>query len=158
MNNFNTLFRRFSVCALGILLLSGVFTSCNKEPLTVTYAQKAILEYTLPDQATYPETRKAYVSLLNDFQDELGQLDLNHVRGIEMRRGELNGYDEREGAGYDRSLPGLKDLLAKYQAKFDDLEARDKAPFSLKLYYILMRGDKTFSDLLRSNVFELKYD
>jgi len=172
MMNLHTRYRRAISLILSSVLISGFFTSCNKEPIDVLYVFSVITENTAPDDVQDPEIHEAYVSLLGELNTELADLlDLSistisgtgvsfkKVEGVELNPKDLRAEDEKRKAVYDSYLFRLKQIEAFYKDRIDNLEKRSGTSFRIDVHYILARGrENSDSVLLQEYQFELKYN
>ena len=66
-------YRRVITILLGIILVSGLFTSCNKGPINVLYVFGVITENTATGDVQDPEIHETYVTLLGELNNELAE-------------------------------------------------------------------------------------
>lgn len=162
-------YRRVLSVLLGLLLISSVFTSCKKGPVTVAYWLGLTVEATDPAKITDSEMHDTYETLLRNLIGELAPntyyfkphdlvLDKNRVVMI-MDSAEMSSEDERRITEFNDYLPELKEIETSYRKRIEDLEKRDGVSFCINCYLLLSRiSDDSDPIILRDYRFELKYN
>ena len=172
MIDFYFKYRRVLSIFLGVILVSGLFTSCNKGPIDVLYVFGVITENTATGDVQDPEIHEAYVTLLGDLNNELADLmdstaspflgtgaSFNRTEGVELDPKDLRSEDEKRIAVANSHLLRLKQIESSYKERIEDLEKRTGTSFSIKVHYLLVRGrENSDSILLQEYQFELKYN
>ena len=172
MIHLDTKYRRVLSFIVGVVLVSGIFTSCSQGTVDVLYVLGMITENTAPDDVQDPEIHEAYVTLLGEFNNELAELmgstaspflgtgvTFKKTEGFELAPKNFRPEDERRIADYNRYLSRLKQIESSYKERIEGLEKRDGTSFSIVVHYILLRGGESIdSVLLQEYEFELKYN
>ena len=168
----DTKFRRVLSSILSVILVSGIFTSCNKEPVDVLYVFGVVTENTAPNDVQDPEIHDTYVTLLGELNNELAALmessastilgtgeSFKKTVGVELNPKDIRSEDEREIAVSDSYLLRLKQIESSYKERIENLEKRNGTSFHINVHYLLVRGrENSDSVLLREYKFELKYN
>lgn len=172
MINLETKYRRVVSFILSVVLLSEVFTSCNKGPVNVLYVFGVITENTAPNDVQDSEIQEAYLILLRELNDELAALmdssastflgtgdSFKKTVGVELNPKDIRSEDERKIAVSDSYLSRLKQIESSYRERIENLEKRNGTAFRIDVHYILVRGrENSDSVLLQEYQFELKYN
>ena len=157
---------------LSIVLISGIFTSCNKGPVDVRYVFSVITENTVPDEVKDPGMHETYVSLLRDLNNDLASLmnssastflgagdSFHKVEGIELNPRDFRTEDERRITVYDNYLLRLKQIESSYKDRIEAIGKRAVATFRIDVHFLLTRGSgDSDSVLLKEYHFELTYN
>ena len=150
-------FGLFFVFAL--VLLTGMFSSCNKEDkLALYYFYCDVTDRTAPSTIEDPELRAVYTQLLTDFINDLSKLKMSEIYETNVVDGRFGPEDEKQIAKYDIRLPDLKDLEAKYKKRIEDLSAPDELAFFIRGAFTLSRStpaDFSSTVTLREYTFNL---
>ena len=163
MISFHTRYRRFFVFVLSVILSAGVFNSCSKEPITVTYVFGLIMESTGPGKETDPEMNDIYMTLLRELDSDLTRVipdaGMRKVVSVELTPGDLRSEDGRKKDEYNSYLPLLKEIEASYRKRIEGIEKREGISFCFNCHYVLVRGgDNSETVCLQEYHFELKYN
>ena len=172
MINLDTKYGRVLSFILGFVLISGIFTSCNKGTVDVLYVFGVITENTAPSEVQDPEMHEIYVSLLGELNNELADLmdssastflgtgeSFKRIEGVELNPKDIRSEDERKMAVYNSDLLKIKQIESSYKKRIEGLEKRNGTSFHIDVRYILVRGrENVDSILLQEYQFELKYN
>lgn len=154
------------LCYLGaLLLLSGLFCSCEKEPeASVFYYTEYCISssetrvWSLSDQQII-HLRDLYLQ----FNDDLRRLSERHKWEKTATKGNLPVGDEDAIAEFDnRLLPEVEELISTYQEKINALGFPDGDYFRLKILCTLYKEIKIadivrhYSSYIAEHEFELK--
>ena len=149
------------LCLCGLVLLTGVFSSCNKEDkLALYYFYCDVTERTAPTDIEDPELRAIYVNLLTDFIDDLSKLRMSEVYETNVVNGKFGPEDEKQVAKYDVRLQDLKDLEAKYRKRVEDLDVESGLAFYFIVSFKLTRStpaDFSSTVTLRDYLFDIRH-
>ena len=156
-------FRRLIYLVSGLVLLTGFFNSCGKEPKEVLYKFGCLTaDFTPPEEITDPELRDVYKKLLGNLMNDLFDLHLDNLYGVEIAPKALRAEDEKWLAEYNRHLPEVKALEAAYRKRISEIEKKSDTSFFIKVTYLLYRsaapGNTSDGVLLQQYDFELKYN
>lgn len=165
-------YRRVLSLILGIVLVSGIFTSCNKGPINVLYVFGVTTENTATGDVKDPEIHENYVTLLVELNNELADLmgstaspflskgsSFTRTEGIELDPKDLRSEDEKRIAVADSHLLRLKQIESSYKERIESLEKRAGTSFCIKVNYLLVRGSEDSDSVpLQEYQFELKYN
>ena len=162
-------YRRVISVILGLIVLSSVFTSCKKGPVTVVYWLGLTVKATDPGEITDPGMHDTYETLLRDLIGELApntyyfkpyDLVLDKDRAVLMMdSSELSSEDERRIAEFNDYLPELKEIETSCRKRIGDLEKRDGVSFCIDVNLLLSRiSNDSDPIILREYRFELKYN
>ena len=159
---------------LSVVLVSGIFTSCNKGPVDVLYDFDVFTENTAPDNVQDPDIHDSYVTLLSELNNELATLmessvsspilggtgnSFKRTEGVELNPKDIRSEDERKIAISENELIRLKQIESSYKERIENLEKRNGTSFRIDVHYILVRGrENSDSVLLQEYQFELKYN
>ena len=165
-------YRRVLSIILGVVFVSGIFTSCNKGPINVLYVFGVITENTATGDVKDPEIHEAYVTLLGELNNELADLmdstaspflsmgaTFKRTEGVELAPKDLRSEDEKRIAVANGHLLRLKQIESSYKERIENLEKRTGTSFFIKVNYILVRGRENSNSVpLQEYQFELKYN
>lgn len=165
-------YRRVITILLGIILVSGLFTSCNKGPINVLYVFGVITENTATGDVQDPEIHETYVTLLGELNNELADLmdstaspflgtgaTFKRTEGVELEPKDLRSEDEKRIAVANSHLLRLKQIESSYNERIEDLEKRTGTSFCIQVHYLLVRGSENSDSVpLQEYRFELKYN
>ena len=165
-------YRRVLSIILGFVLVSGIFTSCDKGPIDVLYIFGVITENTATADVKDPEIHETYVTLLSELNNELAALmnstestilgtgaTFKITEGVELEPRDLRSEDEKKIAVANSHILRLKQIDSSYKERIKDLEKQTETSFCIKVNYILIRGSgNSDSVLLQEYQFELGYN
>lgn len=155
-------FRRLIFLVCGFFLLTGIFNSCGKEAKEVLYKFGCLTaDFTPPGDIADPELRDVYKKLLGDLTNDIFDLHLDNLYGVEIAPKALRAEDEKWLAEYNRHLPEVKALEATYRKRISEIEKNSGASFFVKVTYLLYRsapGNTSEGVLLQQYDFELNYN
>ena len=173
MIKLDTKFGRVLSSILSVVLVSGIFTSCNKGPVDVLYDFDVITENTAPNDVQDPEIQDSYVTLLSELNNELAALmelsgspflggtgnSFKRTEGVELNPKDIPSEDERKIAISENDLFKLKQIESSYKERVEKLEKRDGTSFHIDVHYLLARRrENSNSVVLKEYQFELKYN
>ena len=174
MIKLDTKYGRVLSSILSVVLVSGIFTSCNKGPVDVLYDFNVLTENTVPDDVKDPEIHDSYVTLLSELNNELAALmessvsspilggtgnSFKRTEGVELTPKDIHSEDERKIAISENELFRLKQIESSYKERIDNLEKRDGISFRIDVnYFLSRRRENSDSVLLQEYHFELKYN
>ena len=172
MIDFCSKYRRILPVILGAVLVSGIFTSCNKRPVDVLYVFGVITENTGAGDVKDPEIHEAYVTLLGELNNELADLmgstastflgegmTFRRTEGVELAPKDIRSEDEKRIAVANNHIFRLKQIESSYKERIEDIEKQTGTSFCIKVTYLLVRGrENSNSVLLQEYHFELKYN
>lgn len=165
-------YRRVLSIILGFVLVSGLFSSCNKGPVNVLYVFGVITENTAAGDVKDPEIHETYVALLGELNNELADLmdstaspflgtgaTFQRTEGVELELKDLRSEDEKRIAVADSHLLRLKQIESSYKERIEDLEKRTDTSFFIKVNHILVRGSENLNSVpLQKYRVELRYN
>lgn len=172
MIDLNIRCRRILSVILGAVLVSGIFTSCNKGPVDVLYVFGVITENTGAGDVKDPEIHEAYVTLLGELNNELADLmdsaastflgegaSFTKTEGVELNPKDIRSEDEKRIAVANNHIFRLKQIESSYKERIENLEKRTDTSFCIKVHYLLVRGRENSNSVpLQEYHFELKYN
>ena len=164
--------RRVVSVILGVILVSGIFSSCNKGPINVLYVFSVVTENSASGDVKDPEIYEAYVTLLGELNNELADLmgstastflgegmTFRRTEGVELAPKDIRSEDEKRIAVANNHIFRLKQIESFYKERIEDIEKRTGTSFCIKVNYLLVRGrENSNSVLLQEYHFELKYN
>ena len=147
---------------IALVLLSGVFASCGKEQKLAVYLFYCDTSEFTPDRVIEdPELRSVYSTLLVDLMTELSNLRLNDKWDSWVVNDKFSVEDVKAEAEYDKHLPAIKDLEARYKERIGGIGLQSESSFYIKVVYNLSRSvpaDYSSAVYLREYSFDLKYN
>ena len=156
------------LCYLGaLLLLSGLFCSCEKEPeASVEYftsywvrvsSEESIQPFSTPGNITLLD------SLYQQFRIDLSELSRRQVWEKPSAKGHLSDEDEDAIAEFnERLLPEAEKIIAAYQQKFNALDFQEGEFLQLEIHCTLQKKikiadmERYFQESLTEHVIELR--
>ena len=145
----------------GLVLLTGVFSSCNKEDkLALYYFYCDVTDRTAPSEIQDPAMRAVYVQLLTDFIDDLSKLKMSEIYETNVVNGKFGPEDEKQVAKYDVRLQDLKDLEDKYRKRVEGLGEQSGLAFYFQVAFKLTRStpaDFSSTVTLREYYFDIRH-
>ena len=165
-------YRRVLSVFLGVVLVSGIFTSCNKGPVNVLYVFGVVTENTATGDVKDSEIHEAYVTLLGELNNELAELmgssastflgegsTFTRTEGVELALKDLRSEDEKRITVSNSHLLRLKQIESAYKERIENIEKRTGTSFCIKVHYLLVRGRENSNSVpLQEYHFELKYN
>ncbi|MBO4536939.1 MAG: hypothetical protein J5702_07000 [Bacteroidales bacterium] len=146
----------------GIILLSGVFASCEQAyKVTIYRLTCGATEYTGPGDIADPNLEAVYIRLLDDLMNDLSLLRLDEMWTVNIYDDNFKEQDEKRVAQFNKYLPKVKELEATYKKRIEEIEITSTSSFCIKLQYILSRSvpaDYASALCLQEYSFELKYN
>lgn len=145
----------------GILLLSGVFASCEEEyKVTIYRLSCGATEYTGPGDIADPELEAVYIRLLDNLMTDLALLRLDEMWTVNIYDDNFTKEDEKRVETFNKYLPKVKELEASYKKRIEEIEITSTSSFCIKLQYILSRSVPADASALclQEYSFELKYN
>ena len=146
-------YRRVISIILGVVLVSGLFTSCNKGPVNVLYVIGLITENTAPGDVKDPEIHETYVTLLGELNQELADLmdstaspflgegvSFTRTEGIELEPKDIRSEDEKRIAVANSHLLRLKQIESSYKERIEAIE-KQTAHLSASKFITSWSGD-----------------
>jgi hypothetical protein len=151
--------RKIILFLCGLILVSGLLTSCGKE-FKVTQYQIIFgtSDISQPRDIPDEEVRTVYLQLIDDVNRLKTVVD--DYWQIEVVNDRFGPEDENAIARYNSRLTQVKDLEAACKRKIEALGAHPESSFYAKVIYQVKRSVPAdySSDCLQEYTFELKYN
>lgn len=146
----------------GLVLLTGIFTSCAEEYKVAVYRTTCgPVEYTSPDDITDPDLKAFYTQIQADLMTELSILRLDGMWQVNVYNDNFKAADEKKVSGFNKRLAEVKELEATFKKRIEDYGKPSASSFYIKVQYVLSRSvpaDYTPALCLQEYNFELRYN
>lgn len=143
---------------IGLILLSGVFSSCAEHIKPTMYQIDFNLEeYTQPQTIADPEVRKAYDDIISVFErSNLGMESWT----VDIVNDRFDAEDKNAEARYNNTLTRVKTSETECQRIIDALGTQSESSFYIKAVLKLSRwvAADRLSTQMQEYRFELKYN
>ena len=150
---------RIILLLCGLILVSGLLTSCGKE-FKVTQYQIIFgtSDISQPRDIPDEEVRTVYLQLIDDVNRLKPRVD--DYWQVEVINDRFGPEDENAIAQYNSNLSVVKNLEAACKKKIEDLGTYPESSFYAKVIYQVKRSVPAdySSDCLQEYTFELKYN